>query len=390
MKKIALFFLIPFLVNCNVEDWSIPQTQCAEDIPNLVSGFAKEKLYQQAIDEAVRKGIPGLVLLVRTGEDSLWIGSSGKAKIESNEAMMPCHIHHSASVAKMYMATAAMLLVEDGLLELDAPVKNYLDEDIVNHIDNCKKATVRQLLNHTSGIRDFVLETNFLTDYFNDYFHNYNTADFLKYVYDKPSKFAPGSRAEYSNINTVLLTLIIDKVAGSHADVISDRIIKKLDLKNTFYKNEQGYPNPNGLVNSYWDRYSDGKLENITKVAIHFDETNVGHDAMLATAYDYSLFINALMQGKLVSHKSLNEMMTWKYDQKDEIYNGFGLLREITPYGDAIGHAGGNFGVAMQVQYYPERDVTIVLCTNISGFFPSPARDEVIALAKTIENLVLK
>ncbi|MBK8392438.1 MAG: serine hydrolase [Saprospiraceae bacterium] len=59
------------------------------------------------------------------------------------------------------------------------------------------------------------METNFLTDYFNDYFHNYNTADFLKYVYDKPSKFAPGSRAEYSNINTVLLTLIIDKVAGS-------------------------------------------------------------------------------------------------------------------------------------------------------------------------------
>ncbi|MBK8392439.1 MAG: hypothetical protein IPL23_25635 [Saprospiraceae bacterium] len=113
----------------------------------------------------------------------------------------------------------------------------------------------------------------------------------------------------------------------ARADVISDRIIKNWTLKIPFYKNEQGYPNPDGLVNSYWDRYSNGKLENITKVAIHFDETNVGHDAMLATAYDYSLFIKSLMEGKLVSHKSLNEMMTWRYDQKDEIYNGLGFAQ---------------------------------------------------------------
>jgi len=110
--------------------------------------------------------------------------------------MLPCHIQHSASVAKMYMGTAVMLLVEDGLIDLDLPINTYLDAGLCKKIGNGKAATVRQLMNHTSGIRDFVLETEFLTDYFNDFFNHFNTNDFLHYIYDKPAYFKPGEKAE--------------------------------------------------------------------------------------------------------------------------------------------------------------------------------------------------
>jgi len=187
------------------------------------------------------------------------------------------------------------------------------------------------------------------------------------------------------------LTLIIDNVTGKpHADFLSERIFKKVGLDQTYYKNETGYPQPEGLVNSYWDRFGNGQLENITEVAVRFDQQSVGHDAMLATAYDFAKFTEALLKGQIVSQSSLDQMTTWRYDQKDEVYNGLAILKESTKYGDAIGHGGGNFGVAMIVQYYPETDVTIVFCSNISGFFPSPALDELLRFKDNILKLVFE
>jgi D-alanyl-D-alanine carboxypeptidase len=392
MKKILyLPFLLFLFTTCSNEDWSIPETACILDFQDSSQNNSKELEYRKIMKRVVSRGIPGIVLLVRTPKDGLWIGAEGMSKIETNEPMLPCNIHHSASVAKMYMGTAIMLLVEDGKIDLDAPIKNYLDADLCNHIGNGNTATVRQLMNHSSGIRDFVEETKHITDYFNDFFNHYTTSDFLHYIYDKPANFEAGTSVEYCNTNFVLLTLIIDNVTGKpHPDFLSERIFQKLKLNQTFYKNEPGYPDPPGLTNSYWDRYGNGQLENITKVAIHFDVLSVGHDAMLASTHDYAKFVEALLKGQIVSASSLKQMMEWKYDQSHRTYNGLALLMERTKHGDSIGHGGGNFGVAMEVRYYPQGDVTIVFCTNISGFFPSPALDALDGFNEAVENITFK
>ncbi|MEO6675284.1 MAG: serine hydrolase domain-containing protein [Ginsengibacter sp.] len=375
IKKILLcLFLFPFIFTACKKDWSVPANSCSLSFQDSSQKNPKDNAYRLLLERYVSRGVPGIVLLVRTPKEGLWIGAGGKSKIETGDPMLPCAIHHSGSVAKMYMGTAIMLLAEDGKIDLDAPVNKYLDPDLCNHIGNGNIATVRQLMNHTSGIRDFVVEVKHLTDYFNNFFNNYTTSEFLHYIYDKPSAFAPGEKTEYSNTNFVLLTLIIDRVTGKpHADFLTERIFKKFDLNKTFYKNEFGYPHPPGLTNSYFDRYSNGQLENITEVAIHFDLLSVGHDAMLASAYDYAKFIEALLKGKIVSQASLNQMMEWKYDKKGNVFNGLAILKEETKYGDAIGHGGANFGVAMIVVYFPKYDSTIVMCSNISGYFESPA-----------------
>ncbi|HEV8515214.1 MAG TPA: serine hydrolase domain-containing protein [Cyclobacteriaceae bacterium] len=393
MKEVLYWLLLfSLFATCSKEDWSIPETTCTLDFSDSSQNNPKGSDYKKLIDGVVSRGVPGMVLLVRTPKEGLWIGAAGMSKIETSDPMLPCTIHHSASVAKMYMGTAIMLLVEDGKVDLDAPIKNYLDADLCNHIGNGNTATVRQLMNHSSGIRDFVEETNHITDYFNNFFNNYTTSDFLHYIYDKPANFAAGTSVEYSNTNFVLITLIIDNVTGKpHPDFLTERIFKKLQLNQTFYKNEPGYPDPPGLTNSYWDRYGNGQLENITQVAIHFDELSVGHDAMLASTHDFAKFIDALVKGRIVSNASLKQMMEWKYDQSKKAYNGLALIMEKTKYGNAIGHGGGNFGVAMEVRYYPERDATVVFCSNISGFFPSPALNVLTGgFTEAVENIAFK
>jgi D-alanyl-D-alanine carboxypeptidase len=388
-----LIFIVTssLLAACAREDWSSPNASCQYNFPDSSSNNPKHAEYQQLLDYYVKQGVPGLTLHVRTPSEGLWIGSAGKSKIETNDPMLPCNIHHSASVVKMYVGTSIMLLVEDGEIELDKPISNYLDDELTNHIGNGKTATVRQLLNHTSGIRDFIIETKHLTDYFNDFFNDYTTSDFLHYIYDKPADFEPGTSVAYSNTNFVLLTLIIDRVTGRpHADFMTERIFKPFGLNETFYKNEPGYPSPSGMVNSYWDRYGDGNLENITNVSVHFDQLSVGHDGMLASVHDYAKFIEALLNGQIVSAESLDQMMQWQYDKKEDVYYGLALIRQSTDYGYAIGHGGGNFGVAMEVLHFRESDITIVLCSNVAGFFESSARQSVLRFAKGAQRIAFK
>ena len=76
---------------------------------------------QDILNQYVREGLPGMVLLVRTSQGQ-WNGAAGYAKIETDDPMLPTYRHHAASVTKMYMATAILLLAEEGVIDLDARI----------------------------------------------------------------------------------------------------------------------------------------------------------------------------------------------------------------------------------------------------------------------------
>lgn len=159
-------------------------------------------LYQDILDDFVDAGIPGLSIAIETPEHGWWVGCAGVASIEDNIAMQPCHLHHSASMAKTYTATMIMRLYEDEKLGLDDPARDYLPEDIVSEVANADEVTIRQLLNHTSGmVASYHSE---LTDI--DLF-NKPVADssieshFEKYVYRQPAGAAPGEEFNYNNLN---------------------------------------------------------------------------------------------------------------------------------------------------------------------------------------------
>ena len=377
MKKIPIFIVIllsSIFYQCSKEI-AVPLKPCRVNFTDSSSVHPKAAEFQAILDKYVAKGLPGVVMVVYTPEEGKWVGSAGLAKLETKDPMETCHIFHSASVAKTYHAVAAMTLMEEGKLDIDKTIDTYLPNWVCTNLPNRTTATVRQLMNHTTGIPDFIENTQHITDYFHNLNRNFTTKEYLNYICGKPADFKPGQRINYSNTNTVLLALIMDQVAGNHAEIITQKIIKKLGLQHTYYKNETGYPAPDGAVNTYVDMRGDGKLINSTEIERNFANMNIGHDAMMASAHDYFLFIHGLFNGQLVSKKSVEQMIDYQaYPTSIEVGEGLGLAVVKTPLRGLTraGHDGGSLGAANMVQHYIEKNTTIVICSNFGGFVDSP------------------
>jgi D-alanyl-D-alanine carboxypeptidase len=275
--------------------------------------------------------------------------------------MQPMHRHFAASITKMYIATAVLLLAEDGVIDLDAQIANYLPKSVYGGIANASKATVRQLLGHTSGIPDFSGTLAYDLDTLNDPMGSFPPERLLSYVRGESSLFAPGAGYLYSNANYLLLALLMDHATGaSHANVISERILAPLNLTATYYKNEPGYPSPPGLVNSYHDLAGNGRLMNVSDMTTHYNDMYIGNTGLIATSADFATFIEALFDGRLIGEEMLAEMQ----ERTECSCYGRGLSFKETPYGLSIGHDGGDFGIMSEVRRFPDVDATLVLLVN--------------------------
>jgi D-alanyl-D-alanine carboxypeptidase len=364
-------FILFVLFSCNKAELNEPVfSDCSLPFADSSLNNPKNSVYQALLDKYVKKGLPGLVVLIRTPNEGLWIGASGYARIEDKTPMKKCNIVYSASIGKTYCAVAIMKLADEGELNPDDKINLYLPADMCNSIPNGNIATIRNLLGHTGGIPNFDDGTRFIADVLNDPF-SIATEDLIKYEYGKRALFQPGEGYEYSSTGYEMLARIIDNITGeSHSKYYTSHIFQPLGLNNTYYKNETGFPNPDGLVNCYFDRLGDGKIENVSDVNNYLTQIFTGSDGIMASVFDYSIFIEALMKGNLVGSQSLQQMTTWHdtYSSRPEMEYGLGLYRVKTKYGYKIGHDGDAMGAAADMYYFPEHDVTIVTATNLGTF----------------------
>ena len=348
----------------------LPVASCELPFADSSHLHIKNEAFQAILDNYVQKGLPGVVMLVHSPQEGLWIGASGKSVLESGKAMNTCNLFHSASVAKTYMVATAMSLVEDGILALDATIDTYLPKEIYSRLPNGTKATVRHLMNHRSGIPDFIEETEHILDYYNNLMHVFTTDDYLEYIYDKKARFEPGKAGSYSNTNTVILALVMEHATGvDHASLLTQRILNKIGLNDTYYKNEEGYPAPTGLVNTYVEFRGSGQLQNSTDLERNFAKMNIAHDALIASPYDYFRFISGLFRGEIISRPFLDEMISKENKLGVFVFPSetFGVTK--------IGHDGGSLGAANLVFHYPEKETTIIICSNFGGFLDSKLSD---------------
>lgn len=359
-RYLAALFVVAMIVASCTLDIVAPIEPPPESWDPALNTHPDAQAFQQLLNRYVRDGLPGVVLFIRT-PDGQWNGAAGYAKIETADRMQPTHRHFAASMTKMYTATAVLLLSEDGLIDLDARIAKYLPASVYDGIANAATSTVRHLLGHTSGIPDFSGDFAYDLDTLNDPMGWYPPDRLLSYVKGQSALFAPGTSYFYSNTNYLLLAMLVDRVTGaSHADVISDRIIRPLGLTATYYKNESGYPTPPGLVNSYQDIAGDGRLMNVSDMTIHYNGMYFGHTGLIATSADYAKFIEGLLDSLILDGAMLTEML----ERTECTCYGLGLSFSETPYGSGIGHGGGDFGIRSEARYFPDVDATIVLLVN--------------------------
>lgn len=389
MKKRYLIFagLLALQVACEPVDQQVATATCQETAP-VNQTYSKGAAILQLLDTYIRKGLPGIAVAVYTPAQGYWTGASGYANLERKTKMQGCHLQFGQSVAKLYTATTIMQLVDDGKLVLDSPVSQYLPEHVTKKLTSPEKVTVRMLLNHTSGVPDYTENTAYVASVLQHPLKQYTTDDLLNYLAGMQPTGTPGAYVRYSNSNYLLLALLADQVGANHVRLMQDRILAPLGLRQTFYHNSATYLEQPTLVDSYFDRFGDEKLENITQMQRVNVASMYGDDGIIAAPTDYLTFLRGLLEGKLVTANSLKAMTTWYNDKDGKQAYGLGLEKTTVAGQEAYGHGGAGIGAGCALYYFPETKTYLFVGINLGVLTDGPYVRMADALTKELVALL--
>lgn len=246
------------------------------------------------------------------------------------------------SITKTFTAVIIMQLLEERKLKIDTKLSKFYPQ-----IPNAEKITIHELLHHRTGILDFLngdKTTNVQATVSKD--------EMIAKIAAYKSVFEPNSKFEYSNSNYYLLARIIEDVSKKdYASNLNDRILNKIQLKNTSIATHANSVNNEALSYSFKDKK--WNLSQEWDMSMPFGSGNLS-----STASDLTFFFDALFSGKLLKKSSVDEMT------KLEQSYGKGLM--TFPFGERkfYGHTGGIEGFRAVVGYYPSEKTGISLIVN--------------------------
>ena len=334
------------------------------------AGAASEKdsagRLQGWLDELVASpeaNIPGAALYVETPTFGPWIGVAGLGNLESKAAMRPDDRFRAGSAMKPFVAVVTLQLVEEGLFSLDDPLPALAPDATAAKFADSDKITVRMLLNHTSGIGEWLTQAMYGEIAANPK-RVWKVEEFLDVAAKEGPVFAPGQGWAYNNTEYLLLGLVIEQATGSSwREEVRQRIIEPLKLENTLLP-EPGDPSmPGDHAHGYL--FIEGKMADFTEVDPSMAGACGGH-ALITTTTDLARFIQAVLAGELFKNdQTLNEMLTFVDVELVEGGYGLGLMKFIIP-GDieVIGHTGGTAGFHVEAFQVPSRGITFALGVN--------------------------
>ncbi|WP_040806760.1 serine hydrolase domain-containing protein [Nocardia concava] len=300
-------------------------------------GYPDTRTALQRLTEA--DGAPGALLEVRDAHGRTVL-TSGVANRDTHAPMTGDARFRIGSMTKIFVATVVLQLVGEGRLDLDAPVERYLPGVVRGDGYDGHDITVRQLLQHTSGLPDYVDFLD-LTQITTSPATHHDPMELVRLALAQPRTFAPGTGWHYSNTGYLLAGMIIDKVTGHpYAEEIDSRIIRPLALTDTLVPgDDQEIP---GTHSQGYLKSADSMVD-ITR----FNPTVAGASgAMISTASDLNRFLDALVNGRLLRPAELQAMMTTRpTGDSDGSAYGLGLISTPLPCGGSYwNHDGGTPG----------------------------------------------
>ncbi len=275
---------------------------------------------QAAMDELVRTArVPGVLARAEDGA-GVWNGTAGVADRESGRPRQPGDRFRIGSITKTFVATVVLQLEAEGRLDLDDPVARHLPGVLRGHGHDGRRTTVRQLLNHTSGVYDFTADPRFRHRYvgpgfLSHRFDSHTARELVRTAMRHPPSFAPGTGWAYSNTNYVLAGMVVEAVTGhGYAREIEERLLRPLGLRRTSLPGTsaeipgrhgraystlyRGIPDPGGHR---------PKVHDVTAL----DPSLAGASGeMVSTAGDLIAFYRALLGGRLLPERQFAEMTT--------------------------------------------------------------------------------
>jgi D-alanyl-D-alanine carboxypeptidase len=303
--------------------------------------------------------LPGLsVAIAEDGRDML-VATSGLADLEHQIPVTPDTKFFIGSVSKNLFGTIALRLVDEGRLNLESPLSTYVEWPRGDEV------TIKMLLNHTSGIPEYM--TRDLFEPSEDggipvFFRTpWTPGDLIAAIPDRALIFDPGSSQEYSNTNGLLVGEVLQEVTGQPLVTVFDQLlVHPLGLKHMYLYGESTADRDRARGYSaaeYWGA-QDGNLVDCSSA----DEAllDSGDGSVVASAGDLLRYHQALRQGKLLGDSLWAAMCT----VEPGIHNGLAYLIAQGPFGRVQGNLGKAMGHIAANVYYVDRGTYVVMMSN--------------------------
>ncbi len=284
---------------------------------------------QEQVDDAIDHGLDGIIVYVDQAGQPPALYAAGWKDRAAQAPADPQALFKIASISKLYIATAAAMMVYDQRLSLDDTLADHLPE-LMGRIEYADQITLRMMLQHRSGIPDFVAHPDYA------WFETLpDRAAYLEFALDEPADFEPDTDYHYSNTGYLLIGEILDKALGySQQQYIQNEILEPLGLDHTYSLFSQ--VDPTEVASGYYDEVEPDLKE--------LDHIAPG-GSMIATAQDVGLFLRALNDGSL-----LNE-------DEQAIYSS------IYEY-EHTGWVPGYYSIA---RYHEDIDTVVIQFVNTNG-----------------------
>lgn len=319
----------------------------AEDTPAAAAGH---QATQRAMDAAVAAGVPGVTAEARDA-DGVWKSASGVADLTTGAPRDENDRFRVGSITNTFVAVVLLQMEAERKLSLDDTVERHLPGLVTGNGNDGSRITVRQLLNHTSGLTDYFADPHYLETYvLGDGFlqHRYDTltpGTRLRAAFAHAPQFEPGARHSFSHTNDILAALIVEKVGGrSYEDEVRERIVKPLRLSATSHPGSDfGLPRPSSREHSRLFPAQPDRIDDVTEVN---GSQFWGDSDIISTTGDLNRFYTALLRGKLLPARQLAKMKTTvaNPDAPGSSY-GLGIERFTLGCGATLWyHDGGTMG----------------------------------------------
>ena len=335
---------------------------CSGDDAEPPSPVARPDL-QRTIEYVHSEGAPGVVALVRNASGT-WRGAAGNAVLEPRRAMRPGDRFRIASVTKTFIAAVLLQLIDEGRLELDDTVERRLP-GVLRH---GREITLRQLLNHTSGLFNFTDDERFIARLRRDLGSVMTPRATVASANSRPLGFKPGTNWAYSNSGYQVLGLIIEQTDRQATPrVLSERLFEPLGLSSTSFEPSPGVPN--GIAHGY--SLPDGEFplgptrpRDVTTSVLGGAAWAAG--GIVSNIDDVARFYRLLLAGRLLSPRSLRELRrTVRVDPSTRV--GLGIFRSQVSCGYTWGHDGGMPGYLTHVRTNKDGSHLVVVAANGEG-----------------------
>jgi len=327
-----------------------------------VHAAVPEELAAAVSAESAAAGIPGSVILLQNLGEEPQIYTHGLSDITTGDPVRPDSLFRIGSITKTYMAVLTLKLASGGHLDLDDPITDYLPESRrwFGHITDPARITVRDLLQHTSGLPDYVEILAELPPILQQILseHDWRQVELPEIIHKREALFPPGEGCSYTNTGYTVLGLLIERAVGRPLDELChEYIFYPLGLDDTYYAAlEETPPQAHAYLLTH------GELIDVTMLDMPQVAGTAG--CILTDADDLAAFAMAVFSEGFLTDSEWVEMSSFKRMSKRTEY-GLGLMKRTYKGHMYYGHGGETLGYRAAMYWFPEEELLVIGFANL-------------------------